>query len=217
MSTTRATVTTSTRAAPPRRRTFAQAPTVAPVVIYLFLLTSSKNQRTGRYSVDGFDFEVCGRELGLFAYLAHILRDVARDMRVGETGLVYLSREDMQRHNLNDEALRRFIEQGAGDQRWRALVKDMGGRAHDMEVRGTLMAEAQYSRIPPDCAFILCLIIRVYSDLLRRILAAPDGVLSGDPIPTTPANSVLVSVAKRTGHSVSRVLEKAAAVAGPPA
>ena len=46
--------------------------------------------------------------------------------------------------------------------------------------------------MPRDCAFILCLIIRIYSDLLRRIAAAPDEALRGDPIGTTPEKAVLV-------------------------
>ncbi len=187
---------------------YAEGATVAPAVIYVFLLTSLKDERSGRYLVGGFDFETCGRELGLFAYLAHILRDVARDMRVDRTGLIYLSREDLRRHNLNDEALRGLIERGAGDDRWRTLVKDICGRAYAMEAHGTLMAEAQYGRMPRDCAFILCLIIRIYSDLLRRIGAAPDEVLRGDPIPTTPEKAVLVSVARRTGYPLARLLEK---------
>jgi phytoene synthase len=187
---------------------YAEGATVAPTIIYVFLLTSLKDQRTGRYLVDGFDFERCGRELGLFAYLAHILRDVAWDMRVGRTGLVYLSRADLRRHNLNEEALRGLVEKGAGNDSWRSLVQDICGRAHAMEAHGSLMAEAQYSRMPPDCAFILCLIIRVYSDLLRRIEAAPDEVLRGDPIPTKPEKAVLVSVAAQTGYPLSRILEK---------
>jgi len=187
---------------------YAEGATVAPAVIYVFLLTSLKDERTGHYRVGGFDFETCGRELGRFAYLAHILRDVARDMRVDGTGLVYLSREDLRRHDLNDEALRGLIEKGAGDDRWRTLVEDICGRAHAMEAHGTRMAEAQYGRMPPDCAFILSLIIRIYSDLLRRIEAAPDQVLRGDPIPNTPEKAVLVSVARRTGYPHSRILGK---------
>jgi phytoene synthase len=189
---------------------YAEGATVAPAVIYVFLLTSLKDQDTGHYLTDGFDFETCGRELGRFAYLAHILRDVVRDVRAGPTGLVYLSREDLRRHDLNDEVLRGLIEEGAGDDRWRTLVEDICGRAYAMEAHGALMAEAQYSRMPRDCAFILCLIIRIYSDLLRRIEADPNEVLRGDPIPTTPEKAVIVSVARRTCYPLLSVLERAA-------
>jgi phytoene/squalene synthetase len=187
---------------------YAEGATVAPTVIYVFLLTSLKDRSSGHYAVGGFDFETCGRDLGLFAYLAHILRDMARDMRADPAGIIYLSREDLNRHDLNEEALRELVGKGVGDDRWRTLVKDICGRARAMEARGTLMAEAQYSRMPQDCAFILCLIIRIYSDLLRRIEAAPDEVLRGDPIPTAPEKAVLASVARRTGYPLSRILEK---------
>jgi len=183
---------------------YGEGATVAPAVIYVYLLNSLKEEASGRYLVDDFDFETCGRELGLFAYLAHILRDVARDIRVGEAGLIYLSLEDLRRHDLSDDALRDLIERGASDDRWTALVKDLCARAHAMEARGVPMAESQYARIPPDCAFILCLIITVYSALLRRIESAPGSVLRGEPMMSPSEKAVLAAAAaRRTGYPLA--------------
>lgn len=187
---------------------YAEGATVAPTAIYVYLLTSVETRPGGPYQVGGFDFETCGRELGRFAYLAHILRDVARDMGDDRGGLVYLSREDLQRHDLDDEVLRGFIAKGEGDDRWRSLVKDLCARAHAMEARGSRMAEARYAHMPKDCAFILCLIIRLYSDLLRRIEAAPDAVLSGRSVAVGPDEAALAAVAARIMYPLSRVLEK---------
>lgn len=188
---------------------YAKGATVAPTAIYVFLLTSKKDPRTGCYMVDGFDFESCGHELGVFAYLTHILRDVARDMRAG---LVYLSRQDLARHHLSEETLRALIEAGADDDRWRRLVQDICGRARAMEVLGTRMAEKQYDHMPRDCVFILSLIINIYSDLLRRIEAAPAEVLHGDAVRTMPDRALLLAVAQQIGYPPPHVLEEVSRV-----
>jgi phytoene synthase len=199
----------------PRFRDFAEflsygeGATVAPTVIYVYLLTSQPQQGGQVYLVEDFDFETCGRELGLFAYLAHILRDVAQDMRVGKEGLVYLSQEDLRRHELTEDILRSIIQQGQPDARWAALVQDLCSRARAMETRGVALVDAQMSRMTTDCAFILSLIITVYSELLRRIEAQPDDVLRGDPMMSSSEKGVLAAAAaRRTGYPWEKVMVK---------
>ena len=198
----------------PRLEDFAQfleygeGAAVAPTVIYAYLLTAER-QASGHYLVRDFDFETCGRELGLFAYVAHILRDVAVDMRVGATGLVYLSLADMRAHGLNEDEIRKLIERGEGDERWRTLVQQMCQRAHVMERKGLALARAQYARMAPDCTFVLDLIISVYQELLARIEACPDAVLRSDPMMSPQDRAVLaMASARRTGYPLEKVAEK---------
>ena len=200
----------------PRFQDFAQfleygeGATVAPTVIGVYLLTAER-EASGQYLVRNFDFEACGRELGLFAYLAHILRDVAEDMRVGATGLVYLSLADLQAHGLDEHEVRRLIERGEGDPRWRALVRQLCQRARVMEWKGAALAHAQYARMAPDCAFVLDLIISVYQELLARIEACPDAVLRSDPMLSQQDEAVLAAAsARRTGYPLEKAAEKVA-------
>ena len=195
----------------PQFLAYAEGATVAPAVIYVYLLTAEREEDSGQYLVRNFDFETCGRGLGIFAYLAHILRDVAEDMLVGTTGLVYLSRADMQAHGLDEHEVRRLIERGEGDDRWRALVRQLCERAHVMERQGVALAHAQYARMAPDCAFVLDLIISVYGELLSRIEARPDAVLRGDPMLSQQDKAVLAAAsARRTGYPMEKVAEKIA-------
>lgn len=189
---------------------YAEGATVAPTVIATYLLTAER-QTSGQYLVHDFDFETCGRELGLFTYLAHILRDVSADMRVGATGLVYLSLADMQAHGLDEYEVRKLIESGKGDERWRALVRQMCRRAHVMERKGVALARAQYPRMASDCAFVLDLIITLYQALLARIEACPDAVLRGEPMMSQQDKSDLAAAsARRTGYPLEKVAEKMA-------
>lgn len=187
---------------------YGEGATVAPTVIYVYLLTAQKNA-DATYAVSGFDFETCGRELGLFAYLAHILRDVKEDMAVGTTGLVYLSMADLKTHALDESALRSLLAAGKPDPRWTALVRDLCSRAHQMEKKGMALAEARYAHMEPDCAYILCLIITVYSELLRRIEESPHKVLVGDPMMGSTDKMMLAAAsARRTGYSLARVMAR---------
>lgn len=158
---------------------YGEGATVAPTAMYVYLLTS-RRQPDGRYLVEDFDYVGCGRELGRFAYVAHVLRDVRADLRVGETGLVYLSRSDMAKHGLTDRDL---FELTGGTprahllERWHSLVLDMCGRARVMRSQGAGMARSTWESLPRDCEFIFRLIVAMYAELLDRIEADPARVL----------------------------------------
>ena len=164
---------------------YGEGATVAPTSIYVYLLTARRHS-DGRYLTD-FDFVTCGRDLGRFAYIAHVLRDVSEDLQVGETGLVYLSRADLRAHQLSESDLR-ILTRGAADEatreRWRALVRDICARAQSMRSRGSQMARSAWSALPSDCAFIFRLIVGTYGELLDRIAADPDCVLTQDSVLT---------------------------------
>ena len=122
-------------------------------------------------------------------------------METGADGLVYVSLEDMGKHGFEEADLKRFIKEKSPDPRWKALVEDLCQRASVMQRKGTALAEANYLRMQPDCAFILALIIGIYDEMLRRIAAAPQTVLAGDPIlKESDHRSIARAAARRTGY-----------------
>ena len=182
---------------------YSEGASAAPTIIYVTLLTSLL-EADGSYRVRDFDVEACGRALGVFAYVAHILRDVKADLAVGETGLLYLAESDLAAHRLTEADLRLLLARGNGDSRWHALVADLCGRARNSECEGRRHAESHYAHMPADCAFILCLIITVYSELLSRIEQAPDAVLRGDALLDDRDRARLAEVAAhRTGYGIT--------------
>lgn len=170
---------------------YAEGAAAAPTTIYVFLLCAqpttagslANGRGTGiaRYEVadagDGFDYLFCGRELGIFAYLAHILRDVAKDLRIGERGRIYIPATDLAEAGLSEDELRLLIRTGLDDPRWRKLVATLVRRARRFEVTGVREARARFPVMEPDCRFILALIISLYRDLLDAIEADPASVL----------------------------------------
>lgn len=163
---------------------YGEGATVAPTSIYVYLLTARRGN-DGRYVVQGFDFRACGRDLGRFAYIAHILRDVRKDLHVGQSGLVYLPAADLRAHGLAESDLRALsdgIASLATVERWRSLVHDICGRAQLMRTHGAGMAGAAWGTLPPDCGFIFRLIVATYAELLDRIDADPDCVFRQESV-----------------------------------
>jgi phytoene synthase len=158
---------------------YAQGATVAPTVIYVYLLTSTLDE-DGCYRVHDFDYQTCGRELGIFAYLAHILRDVREDALVGSTGLVYLSLADLQDCQLRDVDLRDFAQRMQSDARFTKLVGMISARAQSYAQRGGTLVQHILPRMSPDCRFVLQLIVVYYRELLRRV-SNPDIDLFAKP------------------------------------
>jgi phytoene/squalene synthetase len=163
---------------------YGEGATVAPTSIYVYLLTS-RRQQDGKYRVCDFDFLSCGRDLGRFAYIAHVLRDVSEDLQVGSTGLVYLSNADLCSHELTESDLRALTNGHASHavhERWRSLVHDICARAQHMRRNGAAMARSVWDSLPADCAFIFRLIVGTYAELLDRIDADPDCVLRSQSV-----------------------------------
>ena len=154
---------------------YCEGATVAPTAIYVYLLTARERPR-GRYLVTDFDFVECGRQLGRFAYVAHVLRDVRPDLGVGQMGLVYLSMADLRAHCLSESELHALADGCASPAtrtRWSELVLDICGRADEMRKHGAGLAQTVWDRLPADCGFIFRLIVGTYSELLDRIAADP--------------------------------------------
>ncbi|MFH1812006.1 MAG: squalene/phytoene synthase family protein [Pseudomonadota bacterium] len=147
---------------------YAEGATVAPTTIYIYLLTCEAGD-DGKHQVHRFDYQSCGRELGLFAYLAHVLRDVRNDALVGSTGLVYLSTADLASCDLVDRDLRRFAEARRSDGRFARAVQLLVERARAFEARGVALVEQVLPRLPPDRCFVLRLIVAYYQEMLQRV------------------------------------------------
>lgn len=181
---------------------YGEGATVAPTSIYVYLLTS-RRQRGGFYLAEDFDFQACGRDLGRFAYIAHVLRDVQKDLQVGRSGLVYLSNADLHAHGLSESDLRALAVGVAGEEPrtgWHALVHDICGRARRMQTRGSELAQTSWDALPVDCAFMFRVIVGMYAELLNRIDAEPDCVWRSEPVLTDAVKyAVLRASAEASG------------------
>lgn len=159
---------------------YTEGASVAPTSIYLYLVAAGNADGSGVYRLpEGFDLVRCGRQLGLFSYLAHILRDLALDLGTGERGLLYVAREDLDRFGLDETMLREDLARGRARNELRRLAAELARRARAARDRGAAYLDALDGRLEADCGFILEVILAIYGQALEKLAAASFDPMAG--------------------------------------
>lgn len=148
---------------------YSEGATVAPTTIFLYLIVAQRGDEPVYRVSEDFQLIECGRSLGIFAYLAHILRDLALDLGVGEEGLIYLATEDMAAHGVDEALLFENLEQGRSSDRVRRLAEEIAERSRQAMVEGVDLLAPVVPTLAPDGRFILDLIVGIYAAILDRV------------------------------------------------
>jgi phytoene/squalene synthetase len=149
--------------------TYAEGATVAPTTIYLLLIAAQPNKANSTYELPKeFDLLKCGRYLGVFAYLGHIIRDLAEDINHSSTRLC-ITREDMIEHNITLEKLRNEAIKQKASSSTRDLVSEILKRARDYLLKGRALTLQIQDFLENDGRFILELIITMYENIIAKI------------------------------------------------
>jgi phytoene synthase len=158
---------------------YAEGAAVAPTTIYLHLITAELRENEHVYEVAReFDIMRCGRSLGRFAYLAHVLRDLREDLMTGEQGLLYLAEDDMAAHGVTVESLRRDAADETACPRLRALVRELVERASKLAREGCTCLSTLDGRLSADRGFVLELIVGIYEGVLGKIVSCSHDVMA---------------------------------------
>ncbi len=147
---------------------YAEGASVAPTTIYLYLIVSQLGTPGGQVPV-GFDILSCGRHLGRFAYLGHIVRDLAEDLLLGESGLIYVPLDAMSAFGVTEKVLVSDLHRGRASRNTRMLVSELVKRSRDYLAEGQLLLDPLRGRLGDDCELILALIIATYERVLDKI------------------------------------------------
>lgn len=151
---------------------YAEGAAVAPTTIYLYQVASRSSASGEPYRLpEGFDLLGSGRNLGIFAYLGHILRDVAADLATGREGLLYLATDDLEAFGITERMLFDDLAKRQASPQVRALVGELVERARAFLKQGRKLLGALDGTLTPDCAFILELIVTLYEAVVERIVA----------------------------------------------
>lgn len=183
---------------------YAEGATVAPTTIYLWLIMARRNVTKGSYECPrGFDLYACGRHLGIFAYLGHIIRDLASDVKSMTTRLC-IAREDMLAHGVSPEMLRNEALNRRASHATKRLVADLLQRARDHLAQGRALAQPAYELIEGDSLFILELIIAIYEHVIEKIVSIGCDPMSGRHHLTPQERAEIVQqVAARVGFRIN--------------
>jgi len=183
--------------------TYAEGATVAPTTIYLSLITAQRDESNNSYKFPtGFDLFKCGRDLGIFAYLGHIIRDLAEDIKHAATRLC-ITREDMVTHGISPETLRSDMLKGQASPATCGLVLDLLQRARKYLLQGRALTLQIQDFIESDSRFILELIITMYEHIIAKIESTGfDPMLNQHHLSRKEKANIVHSVAAHTGFSL---------------
>lgn len=184
---------------------YTKGASIAPTTIYLVLLTSRPYSTTEEPSLPAdFDLVKCGHHLGTFAYLGHIVRDMAEDLCTGKRGLLYLTREDMTVHGVTEHELMDELERGRAGIATRGLVADLMGRARYHLHEGRKSMVPLSGSIEEDCAFALELIVTMYERVIDKIEECGfDPLMNRHRLTTADKQAMVQEVAGRTGFELT--------------
>jgi phytoene synthase len=181
---------------------YAEGASVAPTTIYLSLiLANGKAVTEPSRAPTGFDLYACGRHLGVFAYLGHIVRDLAKDIRNEGEPLLYFTEDDMRAHGVSLSTLTSDAARGLAGQRTRHLVGELLSRGRAQLKLGRSLVKRVEEQIEDDSRFILELITTLYEVMIAKIAACGNDPM-GDRHWLTEGEKTQVvrEAAARTGY-----------------
>ncbi|MCG8455327.1 MAG: squalene/phytoene synthase family protein [Holophagales bacterium] len=182
---------------------YAEGASVAPTTIYLYLIASASGNGSDPYRPPaGFDIRACGHHLGLFAYLAHILRDLPKDLAAGDRGLLYLATDDLERYDLDLGSLHEDRQRKRARPELRLLLRDLAERSEGHLRQGQRLMEGVHRHLQPDCSFILTLIVAIYEKVLEKIADHSfDPMAGGHMLTLQEKQQIIADTATRVGYA----------------
>jgi len=183
--------------------TYAEGATVAPTTIYLLLIAAKRNESDSSYELPtGFDLFTCGRYLGIFAYLGHIIRDLAEDIKNATTRLC-ITRDDMVGHGVTPEKLRNEAYRHQASPSTCSLVVELLRRARKYLLKGRALTVQIQDFIENDGRFILELIITMYESIIAKIESVGfDPMAKRHYLTRKEKANIVKSVAVQTGFLI---------------
>lgn len=148
--------------------------TCAPTIIYLFIILSEKEGN--EYVVNDVNYLKIGRDLGIWAYIVHILRDVKKD---ADNSLFYIPENELKKFKLKNRDLIIFSKKGRADERYNKFLGYYIKKASGYYIKSIKKTEEQIKKIPKDRAFSILVILKTYKELERRLLLRGETVFSG--------------------------------------
>jgi phytoene/squalene synthetase len=143
---------------------YCEGAAIAPASVFVHLSGVEKDGE--RFIVPSFDIRLAARNLAIFSYLVHIIRDIHKDQHAG---LNYFSADLLQRNKLAAVILRERVTTGDIDSSVRGLVGDVVQIAHYYRQRARAGLDQLYPTLGDRYALGLEIIYSLYLQILERI------------------------------------------------
>jgi phytoene synthase len=164
-------------------RRYMRGASVAPAVIFMHLVLVHPNNdgRTFSCPWDYAQVAAATEDLAIFCYWAHILRDVAKDLDAGGTGLVYFPRQDLEAFQLSVNNLHQMRSDKKASAAYVSLAKFEAERAHEHLVRGRKYLPDVLATALPSHGRALTSLVQTYEGVLRELAQNGYDVFANSP------------------------------------
>ncbi len=156
---------------------YCEGATVAPAIVFIYILGC-------RSEADGFRWQLAeppshyARDIAVFCYLVHILRDMAADAD-GDPQLLTIPHSALAAHGLSPEDLQSAIRHRRTAQ-VEGVARDLAARAQDHRMRAEQRLGELAHLLDADQLHLLMALYRAYTTVHAQIIERPDAVIA-DP------------------------------------
>lgn len=158
---------------------YTEGATIAPATVFISVLLAQPDGEKYNCSINGANPYYYAKELAVFCYLTHILRDVAYDLALEDSGLIYLPMEDLSRFSISEKDLWKFKISKSINKKFQQMMKYQIRRARNFGYSGKAKMNRLFEYLDSDCRFILNLLVSLYEKTMDKIESAAYNVFNG--------------------------------------
>jgi phytoene synthase len=148
---------------------YTEGAAIAPASVCINILTAKHNSSIYEGPVMGFDSYYYAKDLAIYCYLVHILRDISIDLESEKNGLVYIPVDDLNRFKVSEDDLWKFKQKRVVNTHFQKLMLYQIERAKKYVEKGEILLEELYHELDVDCKFILNLLVSLYKKTMDKI------------------------------------------------
>jgi phytoene synthase len=158
---------------------YTEGAAIAPATVFISVLSAQSNGEKYNCSANGTNSYYYAKDLAIFCYLTHILRDVSCDLELEDSGLIYLPMEDLHRFSVSEKELWNFKSTKTINTKFQQLMEYQIRRARKFGNKGKTMMNELFEYLDSDCRFILKLLVSLYEKTMDKIEDAAYNVFNG--------------------------------------
>jgi phytoene/squalene synthetase len=159
---------------------YTEGAAIAPATVFISVLAAQSDGNKYDCLVNAADPYIYAKDLAIFCYLTHILRDISVDLELEESGLIYLPVEDLHRFSISENDLWNFKSTKSINTNFQQLMEHQIQRARTFGEAGRASVYKLYNKLDSDCQFILNLLVSLYERTMDKIVKVEYNIFNGE-------------------------------------